>query len=143
MHRRISETSSSARSASAHAVQLRAQSKHSAMQRASASRSTSLGFGWVASSSATLVAVAMTPPPSGLPARTADGPSYPACSCSTKTEAPAAGVIPGDDVERVIEGVQQVQREHAGFREQIPTKRLGAPLGSGVKESDDDRREDE
>jgi hypothetical protein len=52
-------------------------------------------------------------------------------------------MIPGDDVERVIEGVQQVQREHAGFREQIPTKRLGAPLGSGVKESDDDRREDE
>jgi hypothetical protein len=52
-------------------------------------------------------------------------------------------MIPRDDVERVIEGVQQVQREHAGFREQIATKRLGAPLGSGVKESDDDRREDE
>jgi hypothetical protein len=95
MHRRISETSSSARSASAHAVQLRAQSKHSAMQRASASRSTSLGFGWVASSSATLVAVAMTPPPSGLPARTADGPSYPACSCSTKTEAPRSRWVAG------------------------------------------------
>jgi hypothetical protein len=52
-------------------------------------------------------------------------------------------MIPGDDVERVIEGVQQVQREHAGFREQIATKRLWARLGSGVKESDDDRREDE
>jgi hypothetical protein len=52
-------------------------------------------------------------------------------------------MIPADNVGRVIEGAQQVQREGAGFREQIATERLGAPRGSGVKESDDDRREDE
>jgi hypothetical protein len=52
-------------------------------------------------------------------------------------------MIPADDVERVIEGAQQVQREDAGFRDQIATERLGAPRGSGVKECDDDRREDE
>jgi hypothetical protein len=32
----------------------------------------------------------------------------------------------------VIEGAQQVQREDAGFREQIATKRLWAPPGSGI-----------
>jgi hypothetical protein len=38
-------------------------------------------------------------------------------------------MISTDDVERVIEGAQQVQREDAGFREQIATERLGPPLG--------------
>jgi hypothetical protein len=38
-------------------------------------------------------------------------------------------MIPADDVERVIEGAQQVQREDAGFREQIATERFGAPPG--------------
>lgn len=85
------------------------------MQRASVSRSTSLGFGWVASSSATSVAVAMTPPPSGLPART------------------AVAIVPGLFVlHEDGSGVRgMVQREDAGFREQIAT------------ESDDNRREDE
>jgi len=50
---------------------------------------------------------------------------------------------PAGGRERVIEGVQQVQREDAGFREQIATKRLGAPPESGITKTDDDRREDE
>jgi hypothetical protein len=50
-------------------------------------------------------------------------------------------VIPAD-VERVIEGAEQVQREDAGFREQIATERLRRRRGSGVRESDDNRRED-
>jgi hypothetical protein len=52
-------------------------------------------------------------------------------------------MIPADDVERVIEGAQQVQREDVGFSERLASKRSGAPPGSGGKESDDDRREDE
>jgi 4-hydroxy-4-methyl-2-oxoglutarate aldolase len=40
-----------------------------------------------------------------------------------------AVIVPADDVERVIEGAYQVQREDAGFREQIATERLGAPPG--------------
>jgi hypothetical protein len=52
-------------------------------------------------------------------------------------------MITADDVERVIEGAPQVQREDAGFREHIASERLGAPPGSGITESDDDRREDE
>jgi hypothetical protein len=44
---------------------------------------------------------------------------------------------PCRDVERVIEGAEQAQREDAGFGEQIATKRFG------VKESDADRRDDE
>lgn len=51
--------------------------------------------------------------------------------------------VTADDVERVIEGAPQVQREDAGFREHIASERLGAPPGSGITESDDDRREDE
>ena len=54
-----------------------------------------------------------------------------------KLEALSAGMIPADDVERVVEGAEQAQREDAGFGEQIAAKRLG------VKESDDDRRDDE
>jgi hypothetical protein len=46
-------------------------------------------------------------------------------------------MIPVDDVEQVIEGTEQAQGEDAGFGEQIATKRLG------VKESDDDRRDDQ
>jgi hypothetical protein len=46
-------------------------------------------------------------------------------------------MIPADDVERVIEGAEQVQREDAGFGEQIATNRFGD------KESDDDRRDEE
>jgi hypothetical protein len=38
-------------------------------------------------------------------------------------------MISTDDVERVIEGAQQVQRDDAGLREQIATERLGARLG--------------
>jgi hypothetical protein len=40
-------------------------------------------------------------------------------------------MIPADNVERVIEGAQQVQREDAGFREQIATERLGAAPAKG------------
>jgi hypothetical protein len=39
-------------------------------------------------------------------------------------------MIPADDVARVIEGARQVQREDAGFREQIASERLGAPPGT-------------
>jgi len=42
-------------------------------------------------------------------------------------------MIPADDVERVIEGAQQVQGEDAGFRERIATERLGAPPGKRVQ----------
>jgi hypothetical protein len=45
-------------------------------------------------------------------------------------------MIAADDVERLIEGTEQA-REDGGFGEQIATKRFG------VKESDDDRRDDE
>ena len=38
-------------------------------------------------------------------------------------------MIPADDVERVIEGARQVQREDAGFREQIATERLRSATG--------------
>ena len=37
-----------------------------------------------------------------------------------------AAVIPADDVERVIQGAREVQREDEGFREQIAGERLGA-----------------
>jgi AhpD family alkylhydroperoxidase len=50
---------------------------------------------------------------------------------------------PSDDVERVIEGAQQVQGEDAGFREQIATERLGAPPRKRGQGSEDNRREDE
>jgi len=40
-----------------------------------------------------------------------------------------AVVIPVDEVERVIEGAREVQREDDGFREQIAAERLGAPPG--------------
>jgi hypothetical protein len=52
-------------------------------------------------------------------------------------------MIPADDVEQVIEGAQQVQREDAGFREQLATKRLRAPPESGSTDSDDYQRDDE
>jgi hypothetical protein len=51
-------------------------------------------------------------------------------------------MIPAD-VERVIEGARQVQRADAGFREQIATARLGRRRGSEVRESYDNRREDD
>jgi regulator of RNase E activity RraA len=37
-----------------------------------------------------------------------------------------AAVIPAVEVEQVIEGARAVQREDAGFREQIARERLGA-----------------
>jgi hypothetical protein len=42
-------------------------------------------------------------------------------------------MIPADDVERVIEGAQQVQREDAGFREHCE-RALGAPRKRGQGE---------
>ena len=51
-----------------------------------------------------------------------------------------AVVLPADDVAQVIEGAQQVQREDAGFREQIATERLRPPLRNRGRESDDSRR---
>jgi 4-hydroxy-4-methyl-2-oxoglutarate aldolase len=41
-----------------------------------------------------------------------------------------AVVLPTDDVAQVIEGAREVQREDAGFREQIATEGLGAPPGT-------------
>jgi hypothetical protein len=51
-------------------------------------------------------------------------------------------VIPTDDVERAIEGAQQLQREDGGFRAHCE-RALGAPPGKRVRGCDDNRKEDE
>jgi hypothetical protein len=54
----------------------------------------------------------------------------------------ATAVIPTDDVERAIEGAQQLQREDGGFRAHCE-RALGAPPGKRVRGCDNNRKEDE
>lgn len=49
-------------------------------------------------------------------------------------------MIPADDVERVIEGAEQAQREDAGFGEQIATKRFGVKERMTTEGTTNERR---